>query len=113
MLENIKLILGLKDDNNDVLIVLYINRISAMVLSHCNLKKLDKNLEGFVEEKVVSIVQNKINLPTGNTPNVKSISRGDTKIEYNTSNTSISGTSGILTDSDKEFLYPYCVVKLC
>ena len=61
-------------------------------------------LESFIEDKVISIMKS---LTTGGTQNageIKSISRGDTKIEYNVGE-AVNGAT--LTSSDKEFLKQY------
>lgn len=118
MLENIKMILGLEDVNKyDKLIQNYIDKITNMVLEYCNRKKLTKGLEGIIEEKVCSILSDRIKDAANindSSKSVKSVSRGDTKIEYNTAstydiNTNIS-SAAILTKVDKEILAPYCIV---
>ncbi|WP_250675465.1 phage head-tail connector protein (plasmid) [Paraclostridium ghonii] len=108
MIENIKLILEIKDDKFDDLINLYINKVTYIILNYCGLKELNEALESFIEDKVVSIVKPKINGGgTENTGEVKAISRGDTRIEYNVdSNTVVdnSSKSALLTQSDMKYL---------
>lgn len=105
MLENIKLIIGLTDDSQDQLILLYIDKITNMVLGYCNIDALNMALESFVEDKVASIIQTKGSAGnTSSTGAVKAVTRGDTRIEYNViSSIGGSGTAD-LTDSDKSFL---------
>ena len=108
MLENIKLILNITDDKYDNMILLYLDKISIMVLDYCNVNELSKGLESFIEDKVVSIMKPLVTGGTQNTGEIKSISRGDTKIEYNVgeaSDTSLG--SSYLTNSDKLALKPY------
>ena len=46
MLENIKLILGLKKNDYDNIITLYINKVTKRVKGYCNIENLDE-----IEEK--------------------------------------------------------------
>ena len=108
MLENIKLLLNITDDKHDNIILLYLDKISTIVLDYCNVNELSKGLESFVEDKVASIMKPLVTGGTQNTGEIKSISRGDTKIEYNVgeaSDTSLG--SSYLTNSDKLALKPY------
>ena len=112
MLENIKLILNITDNKHDNIIELYISKIETMVIDYCNVKELSLGLESFVEDKVVSIMKSIVTGGTQNTGEIKSISRGDTKIEYNVgeaSDTSLG--SSYLTNSDKLALKPYVKVR--
>ena len=112
MLENIKLILEIKDNTYDELINLYITKVEFMVLEYCNIKELTEGLRSFIEDKVVSIMKPIVTGGTQNTGEIKSISRGDTKIEYNVgeaSDTSLG--SSYLTNSDKLALKPYVKVR--
>lgn len=113
MLENIKLILNIKDTSKDELILLYIDKFTKLVLGYCKLKQLNEALESFVEDKVVQVLGPSIsnNSSTGgieNTGEVKAITRGDTRIEYNVgqalseASTTIRGAT--LTDNDREYL---------
>ena len=113
MLENIKLILNISDDSKDKLIQLYIDKFTKLVLGYCKLKQLNEALESFVEDKVVQVLGPSIsNNSTGggieNTGEVKAITRGDTRIEYNVgqalseASTTIRGAT--LTDNDREYL---------
>ena len=108
MLENIKLLLNITDDKHDNIISLYLDKISTIVLDYCNVNELSKVLESFVEDKVISIMKPLVTGGTQNTGEIKSISRGDTKIEYNVGEAVVSTSNGAtLTSSDKEFLKQY------
>ena len=108
MLENIKLMLNINDEEHDTMIMLYISKVSTMVVEYCNINDLTEGLKSFIEDKVVSIVKPIITGGTQNTGEIKSISRGDTKIEYNVSDATVSTSNGAtLTSSDKEFLKQY------
>ncbi|MCC0654786.1 MULTISPECIES: phage head-tail connector protein [unclassified Clostridioides] len=121
MFENIKIILNIQNDKYDKIINLYIKKITNMVLNYCNRKKLNEALEGFVEEKVITILTSRFDdlKKAGgleNEKSIKAITRGDTKIEYNSSatydiSTSISSSS-FLSDVDKEFLSSFCIVSM-
>ena len=107
MLENIKLMLNINDEEHDTMILLYISKVSTMVVEYCNINELSQGLESFIEDKVVSIVKPIITGGTQNTGEIKSISRGDTKIEYNVGDVVETSNGAILTSSDKEFLKQY------
>ena len=112
MLENIKLLLNITDNKHDNMILLYLDKISTIVLNYCNVNELSKGLEGFVEDKVVSIMKPIVTGGTQNTGEIKSISRGDTKIEYNVSEAVQTSSNGInLTDSDRKILNTYRKVR--
>ena len=109
MLENIKLMLGLEDDNTkfDKMISLYISKITSAILDYCNISELNKTLESFIEDKVYVLMNPKIKGGTQNTGEVKAVTRGDTKIDYNvastTSTTQVSKDTS-LTDADRNTL---------
>ena len=111
MLENIKLLLNITDDKHDNIISLYLDKISTIVLDYCNVNELSKGLESFVEDKVVSIMKPLVTGGTQNTGEIKSISRGDTRIEYNVGE-AVQTSNGVnLTDSDKKILNTYRKVR--
>ena len=107
MLENIKLILNITDDKHDNMILLYLSKVESMVLSYCNINELSRGLESFIEDKVVSIVKPIITGSIQNSGEIKSITRGDTRIEYNVGEAIQTSTGSTLTNSDKEFLKQY------
>ena len=108
MLENIKLILNITDNKHDNMILLYLSKIEAMVIDYCNINELYLGLQSFIEDKVVSIMKPLVTGGTQNTGEIKSISRGDTKIEYNVGEVVVATSNGAtLTSSDKEFLKQY------
>lgn len=107
MLENIKLMLNINDEEHDTMILLYISKVSTMVVEYCNINELSQGLESFIEDKVVSIVKPLVTGGTQNTGEIKSISRGDTKIEYNVGDVVETSNGATLTSSDKEFLKQY------
>ena len=79
MLGNVKMLLGIADDDTskDKLINYYINSISTKILNYTHRTELPKELEHIVEEITVDKIKNSEN---GN--KVKSIARGDTTITY-------------------------------
>lgn len=98
MLENIKILLGLDSDKYDKLILYQIDKVTKKVLSYCNIKELNPVLGGLVEEKVYNAMRNKTSgsIATDNNNNIKSITRGDTRIEYNVGEAKI----GVLEATD-------------
>ena len=112
MLENIKLILNITDNKHDNMILLYLSKIEAMVIDYCNINELYLGLQSFIEDKVVSIMKPIVTRGTQNTGEIKSISRGDTKIEYNVGEAIQTSSNGVnLTDSDKKILNTYRKVR--
>ena len=112
MLENIKLLLSVTDEKHDNIILLYLAKVETMVVDYCNVNELCPGLESFIEDKVVSIMKPIIASGTQNTCEIKSISRGDTKIEYNVGETVQTSSNGVnLTDSDKKILNTYRKVR--
>ena len=112
MLENIKLILNITDNKHDNMILLYLSKIEAIVIDYCNINELCLGLQSFIEDKVVSIMKPIVSGGTQNTGEIKSISRGDTKIEYNVGEAIQTSSNGVnLTDSDKKILNTYRKVR--
>ena len=120
MLENIKLLLGIDEDDTskDKIINLYILKVTQLVLNECNISELPFELEGFVEDKVVAVVGNLGIVNNGggsvNTGEIKSVTRGDTRIEYNVDSSSASSSSNtrvngsmLLTDDEIRQLKPF------
>lgn len=113
MLENIKIILGITDDKHDTLIKLYISKVTTAVLGYCNITELNEVLENFVEDKVVNIMKPKVTGGTQNTGEVKAVTRGDTKIEYNVGQTQTeTSTDTKLTSDEKKYLNLFRKLKV-
>lgn len=112
MLENIKLMLGITDNKHDDMIMLYLAKVETVVVEYCNVDALSGALTSFIEDKVVSIMKSKVGGGTENTGEIKSVTRGDTKIEYNVGS-EISDTSNgaNLTTSEMKFLNKFRVVR--
>ena len=106
MLENIKLILDITEENQDNLILLYIDKVTNNILSYCNISELNPALESFVEDKVVNIMKIKLGKME-----VKSVNRGDTSITYNVASATEYSNSPNLTESEKKFLNTYRKVR--
>jgi hypothetical protein len=98
MLDNIKLLLGLQDSSKDQLILLYIGKLTSEVLDYCKISELNESLQSFIENKVESIMKSK-----QEQSNVKAVTRGDTRIEYNVGTIDTSNVVN-LTVIDKSFL---------
>ena len=112
MLENIKLLLNITDDKYDNIILLYLSKVETIVVDYCNVNELSLGLESFIEDKVVSIMRPMVSGGTQNAGEIKSISRGDTKIEYNVGEAVQTSSNGVnLTDSDKKILNTYRKVR--
>lgn len=126
MLDNIKLLLNITNTTQDNLINLLINKATISVLSYCNRSTLNPSLENFIENKIVVILkdvfslQNSVASSTGSGSTtidapIKSITRGDTKMEYAVTDAeSNKGSSTLnildalnLTEQDKMYLNRY------
>ena len=111
MLENIKLILNITDNKHDNMILLYLSKVETMVIDYCNVNELCLGLQSFIEDKVISIMKPIVSGGAQNTGEIKSISRGDTRIEYNVGE-AVQTSNGVnLTDSDKKILNTYRKVR--
>ncbi|EGT3685967.1 TPA: phage head-tail connector protein [Clostridioides difficile] len=82
MLDNIKLILNLKDDTHDSLIELYIKKYTTLVLAYCNIETLNSTLEGIVEDKVIVKLKETVLVSSADN-GISSISRGGYSVNYN------------------------------
>lgn len=112
MLDNIKIILGLNDDKYDEMILLYLAKVETVVVGYCNVDELSEALKSFIEDKVVSIMKSKVGGGTQNAGEIKSVSRGDTKIEYNVSEAITDTSTGAnLTSSEMTFLNKFRRVR--
>lgn len=100
MLENIKLALNYLDDTKDQLINLYIKKVSKNILNYCNLDTVPAQLESFIEDKVINILENQFR----DTKQVKSVTRGDTKIDYNVADAKNSTVDTNFNADDKAVL---------
>ena len=111
MLENVKLMLNISNYEYDNIILLYLSKVETMVVEYCNINELTDGLKSFIEDKVVSIMKTTVTIGVQNASEIKSISRGDTKIEYNVGDVAEASNGATLTSSDKEFLKQYRRVR--
>ncbi len=113
MLENIKLMLGLEDDKHDTMIMLFVSKVVTSIVEYCNIKELTPGLESFTEDKVFEIMKPRLTGGAQNTGEVKAVTRGDTKIEYNVASASSDNSRGAnLSESDKKFLNNFRVARM-
>ena len=66
-----------------------------MVIDYCNVNELCLGLQSFIEDKVISFMKPLVTGGTQNTGEIKSISRGDTKIEYNVGEAVQASSNGV------------------
>lgn len=119
MLNNIKFLLNIKNDSLDELIALLINKTMLNVLTYCNITELNPTLESFIENKVTyllkDVLSKRLNIGASEEEiievekDVKTISRGDTSITYNTGTNTNDDSRALLeamdlTKEDKIFL---------
>lgn len=76
MLEKLKLMLGIEDEQTDEILLLMIEDTITAILNYCHIKTLPIQLEYIVRELIVSTFK----LEAGDS--IASIKRGDTQITY-------------------------------
>lgn len=97
MVENIKLALNYQDSTKDQLIYFYIEKVKQKILNYCNLEEVPAQLESFIEDKVINILENQFR----DEKQVKSVTRGDTKIDYNVTTPSETTVNTSFSNADK------------
>lgn len=117
MLEKIKYLLNLTDEEKDKQIEFHITMLEETILDFCNLKKLNKALENFIVTKVFEIMKSKSvgNVETSQSQKeVASVTRGDTTIKYKTSSNQavLVSSSESLTDQEFKFLKQFRRVRV-
>ncbi|HBF7081823.1 TPA: phage head-tail connector protein [Clostridioides difficile] len=115
MLDNIKLILNLKDDTYDSLIELYIKKYTNLVLAYCNIETLNSTLENIIEDKVIVKLKETISSSSdviGNNK-ISSVSRGGYSVTFNvaTAKTTDELMEIKLSQKDKNILNNFRKVK--
>lgn len=75
MMETIKMLLGITDNSQDLIIDFHIQDVTNAILDYCNIPVVPERLETLIISEVVGIMK-------GNNSAVKSIVRGDTEIQY-------------------------------
>lgn len=113
MLDDIKLILNLKDDTYDNLIELYIKKYTTLVLAYCNIETLNSTLEGIVEDKVIVKLKETVLVSSADDGKISSISRGGYSVNYNvaTAKTTDELMEIKLSQKDKNILNNFRKVK--
>ena len=113
MLDNIKLILNLKDDTYDSLIELYIKKYTTLVLAYCNIETLNSTLESIVEDKVIVKLKETVLVSSADNSKISSISRGGYSVNYNvaTAKTTDELMEIKLSQKDKNILNNFRKVK--
>ena len=83
MIDSIKALLSIKDNSQDDLITLYINRAITVIGNYINNKKYDKELiEVEFPEAIIALVENAYKENTSSTKGIKSKSQGARSITY-------------------------------
>ncbi len=100
MIDEIKELLGITDNSRDTLINYYIKSIGNEIMSYCNIKQVPIELETFIQNKVISILRYETNEYRG----IKSISEGDTRLEFAIENNGADTLTYSINDSDKKIL---------
>ena len=91
------------DTTQDEMIDYYIEFVKVQIYKYCNIRILPKMLEFVVIEKVVTILEQDKEVKK----EVKSVSRGDTKIEYSSKSSKSSLLKGDILGDVKKELAPY------
>lgn len=103
----IKAVLGIKDDSKDILLDYYIESVSNDVKNYCNLNDIPESLEMFIKKKVISIFKYELSEYKG----VKSISEGDTRLEFAIEGNGEESKIYSLNDNDRKELRNFRKVK--
>ena len=90
MLENIKMLLGIKieDTSKDLIINYWINYYSRMVLKYCHIDDLNEDLQGIIEQMVITKLGGSFASSSGSSiieehsGEIKSITEGDVSITF-------------------------------
>jgi hypothetical protein len=101
-LEKLKKLLGisLDDKSKDFLLEFILENVQETVKNYCNITEIPKELETFIQAKVISIFRYENNDYKG----LKSISEGDTKLDFDIENNSADTLTNSINDSDKKIL---------
>ena len=95
--------IGSADTTQDEMIEYYIEFVKAQIFKYCNIRTLPRMLEFVVIEKVITLLEQDKELKK----DIKSVSRGDTKIEYSSKSSKISLLKGDILGDVKRELAPY------
>lgn len=91
------------DTSKDMLIDYYISLVETEIFNYCHISILPKMLEPLVIEKVVTLMRQQADPEQ----EVKSVSRGDTKIDYSSKASIPSTLKGDILSDVKQQLAPY------
>ena len=83
MIDSIKALLSIKDNSQDDLITLYINRAITVIINYINNEKYDKEIiEVVFPEAIIALVENAYKENTSSTKGIKSKSQGARSVTY-------------------------------
>ena len=83
MVDDVKLLLGIKDNSQDDLIALYINRAITVIINYINNEKYDKEIiEVVFPEAIIALVENAYKENTSSTKGIKSKTQGARSVTY-------------------------------
>lgn len=83
MIDSIKALLSIKDNSQDDLITLYINRAISVIINYINNEKYDKEyVTEHFEEAIICLVENAYKENTSSAKGIKSQSQGARSITY-------------------------------
>lgn len=108
-LEKIKKLLGisLDDESKDFLLEFILENVQETIKNYCNITEIPNELGTFIQAKVISIFRYESNKYKG----VKSITEGDTKIDFAIENNGVETSTYSLNDFDKKTLRNFRKVK--
>ena len=99
-LEKLKLLLGVKSEEKDNILLFVIDKVSDMVCNYCNIKQVPKGLENVMLNMVVDLYRAESLGQEQAEGNVKSITEGDVTVSF-------ASASAISENSGMQFLKDY------
>lgn len=99
-LQKLKLLLGVKSEEKDNILLFVIDKVSDMVCNYCNIKQVPKGLENVMLNMAVDLYRAESLGQERAEGNVKSITEGDVTVSF-------ASASAISENSGMQFLKNY------
>lgn len=105
LLEQVKVLLGITSVDNDALLALLCDNVTAQVKTYCHIADASNTgLQGVMADMVVNRYRSRGYGKTDSPRTVTAVTEGDTKLEFSVANYAAAGE---LTDDDRRALAQY------